>query len=351
MYKVHLLPALFGDSILIEYGTKTAPKYILIDGGPYYGFEDMTKALKKVAPKLKQLELLVITHIDIDHIDGTITLLNRDDLPFKIKEIWFNGWQQLKPLKTGMLGALQGEYLTMLIKKKKIPHNKKFKGKAVMVKDPNKLPVISIRGGMSLTLLSPHLDALKNLKNTWDSEIDKITEEESIKERWERETRYTRELGVLGSSSQPHPDVSIANASSIAFIATYKKKSCLFAGDTMSGELLKSIEPLCKKQGKSRLPLTAWKLAHHGSQKSTLPSIMQKINTNKMLISTNGDRYKHPDTGCVRSLFDNSPKGIKLYFNYRSKFNKNWDKETSKDKYGYEAYYPKDEFGISITLK
>ena len=60
MYKIHLLPATFGDSILIEYGSDE-PHYILIDGGPYYVFDDIMKAIRDIAPGMKKLELVVAT--------------------------------------------------------------------------------------------------------------------------------------------------------------------------------------------------------------------------------------------------------------------------------------------------
>lgn len=347
MYKIHLLPALFGDSILIEYGAAKSPRYILIDGGPYYGVKGLMSALKEIAPGLKQLELLVITHVDIDHIDGMITLLNQKKQPFKVKEVWFNGFNQLKPLKTDLLGALQGEYLTKLITRKGISHNKSFGGKAVMVADPENLPLVNLAGGMNLTLLSPHKKALLNLKNTWDNEISKITAKESIAERWKRETRYPDELG----GEPPHPDNSIPNASSIAFIATYDKVSCLFAADTPSAELLRTIKPLCKKKKTKTLKVNAWKLAHHGSRKSTLPGIMKMIEAKDILVSTNGDRYKHPDKACLVALLDNSKKGLRFHFNYKSSYNEEWDEQRNKDKWEYQAFYPGSGNGITITLK
>ena len=84
MYNIHLLPASFGDSILIEYGT-TSPKYILIDGGPYFAVDEVLKDIKRIAPHLTELELLVVTHIDIDHIDGIVAILNQPVVPFKVK--------------------------------------------------------------------------------------------------------------------------------------------------------------------------------------------------------------------------------------------------------------------------
>src|SRR5688500_500725 len=138
MYTIHLLPAAFGDSILIEYGRKDEPHYILIDGGPYYNFANILAAIREIAPRLTTLELLVITHIDIDHIDGTITLLNQNDPPFIIKEVWFNGYKELTQLKESsvddLLGPLQGEYLSNLIIEKKLTHNiTGFNGRAVCV--------------------------------------------------------------------------------------------------------------------------------------------------------------------------------------------------------------------------
>ena len=56
-------------------------------------------AIRTIAPKLKELELLVVTHVDIDHIDGTVKMLNQSKLPYKIKEVWFNGWKQIEEVQ------------------------------------------------------------------------------------------------------------------------------------------------------------------------------------------------------------------------------------------------------------
>jgi beta-lactamase superfamily II metal-dependent hydrolase len=359
MYKIHLLPALFGDSILIEYGKKEKPCYILIDGGPYYGFKDMMAALKKVAPGMKELELLVITHVDIDHIDGIITLLNQPKLPFTIKDIWFNGYEQLKPLKSGLLGALQGEYISLLLKKNKLPHNKHktFGGKAIMVKDYNKLPLIKLPGGMEIMLLSPGQGALLDLKVKWEEEIAEINKKSTVEDRWKKEHRYPQLApGLLGfnikklQEAEVAGDKSIANKSSIAFIGTYNGKSCLFAGDATSDFLLKAIDPMLKKSGKPRLSLDAWKLAHHGSKKSNLVSLMQKIDTKNMLISSDGSRYHHPDPECIAKLIGANNGGLNFYFNYDSKDNKGWKDANLQKNNKYSTNYPKDKNGITIVL-
>jgi beta-lactamase superfamily II metal-dependent hydrolase len=360
MYNIHLLPASFGDSILIEYG-KTKPKYILIDGGPYFAFKDIIPALKNVAPDIKEIELLVITHIDIDHIDGTITLLNQDELPFTIKEVWFNGWNEINSVKDenedDVLGALQGEYLSSLIQSKGIPHNTSFDGNAIVVTDPQDPPVITLDGGMKLTLLSPTIKGLQELIPVWKKEIEEIESESTIAERWKNEKRYDDEiddlLGLDIAKMQKavfDGDKSAANRSSIAFIASHDGKHCLFAGDATTEYLLQAIEPMLSP-AKKRLKLNAWKLAHHGSKKSTLDTLMQKIDCKTLLISSDGKRYKHPDKECIAKLIGNNGPNVKFHFNYSSSFNKPWSDTDLQKEHKFKAFYPKEgEAGISVSL-
>jgi hypothetical protein len=71
-------------------------------------------------------------------------------LPFEIREVWFNGYKQLKEAED-LLGPLQGEYLSLRIKANKIPHNLNFGGGPVVITDYNDLACHHITGGMKLT--------------------------------------------------------------------------------------------------------------------------------------------------------------------------------------------------------
>ena len=88
---IYMFPSLNGDCILVEY---VASRYILIDGG----YVDTYKAF--LLPKLVEIadnggviDVLVVTHIDRDHISGIIRMLEEDKLPISIKEIWYNGYK------------------------------------------------------------------------------------------------------------------------------------------------------------------------------------------------------------------------------------------------------------------
>ena len=359
MYKIHLLPASFGDSILIEYGQEIK-KYILIDGGPYFNFDILIKALKKVVPNLKTVELLVITHVDIDHIDGIVLLLNQKELPFPIKQIWYNGFEQMELKENDLLGVLQGEYVSALIKKKKIPHNISFNGKAVMVKDYNQLPKITLADGMVLTLLGPDEEGLQAMKKIWAAEVKNIGDEATVLKRLEEDKRYDDQIDdLLGELSMEelqnmkvNGDKSEANGSSIAFLATYKNKTCLFTGDLFTEYLSKAVDAILQKNNTKKLSVDVWKIAHHGSKKSTLETLMAKIDTKNILVSSDGKRYHHPDKATIAKLIKNNGPNVCFYFNYKTEYNKMWDNDTLKAIHKYKTVFPLSDIenGITITL-
>lgn len=356
MYNIHLLPAAFGDSILIEYGDIGKAKYILIDGGPYYNYPILAEALKKVCPGIKSLELLIVTHVDIDHIDGIVRMLNESSLNFVIEEIWFNGLEQLNKIPSNLLGVDQGDYLSILIKEKKIPQNSShFQGGPIMINDKG-LPKFKLKGGMEITLIGPDESTLVELQRKWEKESEYLKDPEAFRKKLEEDSRYS-DLALLGEEEISDwqqetivADNALANRSSIAFIGQYEGKSCLFSGDAPSSVHLEAVDLLLKETGAEKLKLNAWKLAHHGSKKSTLPSLMNKIDTNKILVSTNGARYKHPEPQTIAKLLLPKKEGMEFHFNYLTTFNQYWDNDAIKKKYRYQTYYGKDNIGLSVSL-
>ncbi|MGK2860904.1 MAG: hypothetical protein ACSLE0_03165, partial [Chitinophagaceae bacterium] len=328
MFNIHLLPASFGDAILIEYG-KEEPHYILIDGGPYFAIESVLKGIQRVAPNLIKLDLLVITHIDIDHIDGIIVMLNQNQLPFEIDEVWYNGFKEIGEVDSDLLGVLQGEMLSVLINRLHLAHNKVTGGKAIFVKDYTLLPEYSLADNLKITLISPGVEGLLKMGTKWKEEILEIGSREVVEERLRTDHRYD-ELpdDLLGEptfedwvKASEKPDRSPANGSSIGFIVEYDGKRCLFTGDTPTHYMLSALQPMLDVSNTSRLHFDAWKLAHHGSKKSTHSSLMKIISCPKILISSDGKRYKHPDKECIAKLLTHKDASVDLFFNYQSIYN------------------------------
>lgn len=350
IFDIHFLPAKYGDSIWIEYGTAGNTKIILIDGGTG-GTKKHIRELIKTLPGEKNIELLVVTHIDKDHIEGILSLLKDDQLDFTVGSTWFNGWSHLPASEHEHLGAKQGENLSKEILKHKLAWNKEFNEKAVVIPDDGVLPIIDLSGGMKLTLLSPTRKNLAVLRDKWEEELSKLNlvpgfgEEEAIDDDIESLGIEEPDVEEL-VKEEFHEDEAAANGSSIAFLAEYGDKKVLFAGDSFPGVIMESLNKIYA--GEVQLDLV--KLSHHASAHNTSPDLIKKLDCKRFVISTNGSIFKHPAQVTVaRVVHLKKGEGTELIFNYKSDYNKCWNLNSLKDDYGYTTIYPTTE-GVKVSL-
>ena len=95
---IQMLPAASGDCIYLEF--PDSDFRMLIDGGYAKTYQKyLKKFLLKLAAEGKRLNLIVVTHIDDDHISGIRALLkengdSRNPKIIEIDEIWFNSLNQ-----------------------------------------------------------------------------------------------------------------------------------------------------------------------------------------------------------------------------------------------------------------
>src|SRR5678815_143489 len=93
---LELLPARHGDCLLLSYlvGSRTAR--ILIDAGPREAWSEIQPILAARTTETKELDLFVITHVDTDHIEGSIMLTRDGPLGLTFADVWFNGYAHLE---------------------------------------------------------------------------------------------------------------------------------------------------------------------------------------------------------------------------------------------------------------
>lgn len=363
MLRIDMLAARHGDCLCIEYGDAADPHRILIDGGPAFAYEQLRNRLRQIPDRKRRLDLLVVTHIDADHIEGVIKLLGDSEMQFPIDDLWYNGYTQLTSAENFSFGALQGEYLSALIETRKLPWNRRFDGGPVVTAAGEAdLPVIDLPGGCRLTLLSPTPVQTRNLRLRWDKELAEAgLEPDSTEEAMARlqGSRLRSDLSfdtkgpdVAALSAKPFKeDTTVANGSSIAFLLEYEGKRCLLAGDAHPGVLETAVARLLAKQGGDRLKLDAFKLPHHGSKHNLSPSLLKLLDCRQYLVSSDGGYFNHPDPEALARLVAHGGGDSRILFNYLTPRTSMWGDGDLMAKHGYVAAFPpEDKPGMVIEL-
>ena len=327
---VEMLPAGHGDALIVRYAAAGDVGQMLIDGGPSYSYPALYEALIAMPPDRRVFEVLVITHIDGDHIDGIVRLLQEDlaGVGIVFKDVWFNGAVHAEQLPD-KLGAKQGEYLQALIESKGLPWNEAFGGGPVLA-DPQ--TPISLPSGAKVRILSPTTLTLRALFDRWERVLDSenlpMGNTEEALARLKRDRRLgpiagpvSDELGPRRARSDQR-DRSVANGSSIAFVLEVGDRRVLLAGDAHHDVLETSIG-ICHPDGQS-MRLDAFKVPHHGSSGNMSTELLRKIDCRDFLISTNGSFFDHPDAKCIELLM--SVPGAQLWFNYSTKQSVDWSR-------------------------
>jgi hypothetical protein len=346
VFKLEVLPAGHGDCLWIEYGDSASPRVVLIDGGARGTYK---RALKpKLAGLGREIELVVVTHVDGDHITGILDLVTDETIDFHAKDIWFNGYRHLPDESPTTLGPVQGEKLTDFLVKPRVRWNAAASGGVLAVSPNGDLPRMELDGGLALTLLSPTLDGLAALKPKWEREVAKAgldpnapRGEEAVSEEFTLLDAAPPDIAALAQSPFTEDD-SEANGSSIAVLLEFEQQRLLLAGDAHPHNLHAAIGQL---RGSSKFALSACKLSHHGSKGNVSRQLLETLDCKMYIFSTNGSHFQHPDREAVARVIMFGGDNPTLAFNYRSAYTTIWDSKTLKEKYKYAAEFPKNDSG------
>jgi hypothetical protein len=347
MFSIEMMAAEYGDALWIEYGKSSAPRIVAIDGGPQTNGSPLYTRLHERAQggTKVHVELLIVTHIDADHINGALAALRSLPPTVSFGDIWFNGFKHLVP--RDLLGPEAGEQLSRHLVKSGLPWNDRLQQEAVVVPTKGELPAFDFEG-LHLTLLSPTPDKLARLHKVWKSVIQKAgmavdaLGEIPLDER-EAETDGPDDL--LGRSDTWPPDVRAladrkpkldgaeANGSSIGILAEYREGgrtySALLAADCHAPVLESSLDRLLAARDQERLKLDAFKLAHHGSRHNLTNGLLERLSCRRYLISTSGKRFSHPDHEALARVVVKGGPEPTLLFNYDTPRNLDWKKPLS----------------------
>ena len=312
-----ILPAYNGDSILIKTFDENNEEFIiLVDGGTPSTFD---YSLKKKITSISKINLLVLTHIDSDHIGGLIRFFKNSLIDkIEIDEIWINQPDSECDQTTNekaLISVRQSENLKVLIKKKK-PYSKI---REITIADN----VINIKG-LEFTILSPTVEIKDKFYEVYEKEKALLKQENLEVNISSSIANYSKSLKELNEIDfKPHSSINadIYNSSSIAFILKCPDVKLLFLADSRAEIIIERLKQLGHNT-ENLLEVDYVKISHHGSLNNTSQKLLSLIKSNNYLISTNGgtSSHKHPSRETIARIVhkkNREEKLLNIYTNYK----------------------------------
>ena len=340
-FTLEALPAQHGDSLLLHYGNANAPGLVMIDGGPSGTW---AKSLKPRLTKLKaargddfRINLLMVSHIDDDHIVGVVNFTGEwvtavddgEEWPFPVDQLWHNSFERISnsdPAKVTasvlastdgavdvgdvdvddldgdpkearaaleiLASVAKGSRLRNDAKKLEIPKNIGFDG---LVRPKVGTVPYKVEHGLTLHVAGPLTEQLDALRDQFAKELPP---------------------GVP-STLAAYVDESVPNLSSIVVLASYKGKTALLTGDARGDYVLAGLaaEGLLDASGKIKVDIL--KLQHHGSVRNTEDEFYERVIADHYVVSADG-RFGNPDRETFELLIDARGKAAKytIYLTY-----------------------------------
>jgi hypothetical protein len=298
--KLHVVQADYGDCLLLQYGAEDATRHILIDGGPDGVYVNHLKyKLQEVAALHAHLDLVVLTHVDEDHVVGLVDMLSeiaqarsRGETPLvEVDKLWYNTF---RPIESGADGTSdvvetfssylsspfaggemqnvaysisQGEDLWKAAYILKIPLNKGFTNH-VVTSDNAPRPVDL--DGLKLWVIGPPQANLTRYRRDWDKWFTK-----------HKNDPYS----TAAESEALEIDNSVSNLSSIIFLAEVPGRRVLLTGDGKSEDVLAGLKQNGLSELDGILHVDVLKVPHHGSVRNNSREFFQTVSARQYVIS------------------------------------------------------------------
>ena len=304
---------------------------VLIDGGPsgvYRQFlRDQLSALPRDAGEPPVIDLMMVSHIDADHIDGILDLTaemleaaqeDRDPI-VTIRRAWHNsfadtiakattaspagtqaeaasvagvmdelpvGSGELHDSKMVLASVAQGRQLRLDLKALNIDLNQRFRDR-VALQGGAETPWQ--QGALSLDVIGPTQKEVDKLRNEWAKQLKKILAKEADA------TTAARSM-----------DTSVSNLASIVVVAEANGRTALLTGDARGKMIMKWLEDTGRLQPGGRVHFDIVKMAHHGSDRNVTPEFFERVTADHYVICGDG-KHGNPEPHTLNMLFEARP--------------------------------------------
>lgn len=385
--RIEVFKANRGDCMLVSCEGETTTN-ILIDLGVEATYLDcVQKRLEELHSNGEHLDLLVLTHVDDDHIGGAKPFLKDNgghglSNKINVRDIWLNSYRHLAHERTSEainqkvrnsiirqivlpsttketnITGEDGTTVAGMLYKHQYPWNCAFDGQAVIAGNKP----ITINQEVKITVLTPTVEQTTALQKVWLEELKrkfpeiKFNNDEILDDAVFYASHYLEDEYVLDdvepisrgsveiNEGRFSEDTSVINASSITFILEFLNKRILFLADSPPSVVLKQLQALYLEMSSEQpLHFDAVKVSHHGSKRNTCSEFMKQISSERFIFSASG-RYGHPHMETVSRILLNSPceTARKLYFNYETPTSKSLLRDDWMEKYRYSCHFDQE---------
>ncbi len=325
IFSLEALQADAGDALILHYGDDHGRSLSVIDGGPTGIY---TRSLKprldelraQTGPDPLPIELLLISHLDDDHINGIVDLLDalaerqadNTELPYRIGDLWHNSFADIAKEKPGdlSLGAEalertvdadaaaviasvgQGVEVRTLAEQLALRVNVPF-GELVTFRGPE-ASTTTLAHGLKVHVLAPSQRRVDDLR-----------------ERWHRERQKSRDAAKALAAA--FEDRSVFNLSSIVTLCELGDRKMLLTGDARGDDILDGLKE-AGFLGDEPLALDLLKVPHHGSDRNVTTDFFRCLPAQHYVISADG-KHDNPETSTLKMIMaarGNAPYTIHL---------------------------------------
>ena len=361
MFSLEALNANNGDCLFLHFGPPGATKLIIIDGGPQHSgtptFSSvMEPRLKEMAQLLGvnlplEVDLLMVSHIDDDHIGGVLKLLGRantgNNRLVNIASVWHNSFDDF--LSTTQLNALSSFGNTS--GSAAAAFDSHTLGMAAGVKQGLQVrdKVVSLGiapnagtmhgfvaagdafsiGGMTMTILGPAKSELEALQAKFDAENPNLASM----------TASERRIAMAAFT-----DDSIANLSSIVVLAEQNGKRMLLTGDARGDKILQGLNS-AGLLANGKIDVDILKVPHHGSDRNVSTDFFRSVVAKHYVFSGDGSNG-NPDAATLAMVTEaRGNTNYTMWFTHRLNHIKNF---VTQDKASHQRQY-EVEFRVSAA--
>ncbi len=290
---IEILQAGSGDSIWLSHNKKN----IVIDGGKS---TTVIRTRYDQMPYDEIIDLLVVTHIDSDHIAGVIALIKHmkgKGETHRLKQVWFNF---PKEENTNEYSIAEGHELAGLFLE--------IDGLCWNNNTSGLLGHIIEVGKIKLSVLAPNHDVAYEYMPKEPDELGVCSSD------WHVDLRT-----LIDNVNDDNIDEGGPNSQSIIILVECEGKRLLLPGDSTPKELFNALHNY--NTNGVPLKLDFMKLPHHGSTRNVTQDIFNEVICPNFIISTKkNNRYFFPNKETIAKLIfyrECADKTINVYFNYQ----------------------------------